>query len=178
MRRAPAPNDFKGWVHQLAVTSCRQRAKQHLMQSGSPALPALRYGLQHPNPIVRRSCAAILDHLVDEASIPDLVAALDDDDPGVCARVLHALACDRCKQNECRPGDDLFVPRAFELLREHPNVDVRAAAMDALANVARRSSDVAEELAEAIENERHPQLRTAGRQRMQRLRRARVTATR
>src|SRR5436190_10352216 len=121
MRRAPAPNDFDGWVSQLGVSSCRPRAKSHLVSSGSLAVPALRRGLSHPKAIVRRQCVRIFDQLVDEASLPDLVVALDDDDPGVCARALHALACDRCKQNECRPGEDLWVPRALDFLWNHPN---------------------------------------------------------
>ena len=168
MRRSPAPNDFHGWVQQLAVSSCRQRAKQHLMLAGPPALPAVRRGLQNPNPVVRRTCVSVLDHLVDEESIPDLVAALDDDDPEVCARALHALACDQCKQNECRPGDDLFVPRAFELLRVHPNPDVRAAAIDALGRVAQRRPDIAATLAAAGEDERNPDLRNMARRRAER----------
>ena len=69
--------------------------------------------------MVRRLCASILDHLADEAALVDLVAALDDEDPGVLKRSLHALACDRCKENECRPGEELFVPRALELLHHH-----------------------------------------------------------
>ena len=85
MRGIPAGNDFDGWVRQLAIAHTRQLAKRHLMVSGPPALPAVRRGLQHPKAIVRRLCVAILDHLLDEESVPDLVAALDDDDPTVRA---------------------------------------------------------------------------------------------
>jgi hypothetical protein len=60
--------------------------------------------------MVRQQCERIFDQLVDEESLPELVLSLDDEDPGVCARALHALACDRCKQNECRPSEDLWVP--------------------------------------------------------------------
>ena len=92
MRGSPAPNDLDGWVSQLGISSCRQRAKAHLLMSGQPALPALRRGLRHRKAIVRQQCVRIFDQLVDEASLPDLVVALDDEDPGVCARALHALA--------------------------------------------------------------------------------------
>lgn len=169
MRGTPAGNDFEGWVRQLAISSCRQRAKRHLMHSGQPALPALRRGLRHQRAIVRRLCVNILDHLVDEESVPDLVAALDDEDPGVCARALHALACDKCKQNECRPADDLFVPRALQLLRDHPNPDVRAAAIDALGKVALRRHDIADALAAAGESDRDPGLRGMARHRARRI---------
>src|SRR3954453_19774741 len=93
----------------------------------------LRRGLGHPNPAVRASCAQILDRLLDDDAIPDLVAALDDPDAMVVKRALHSLACDACKTGACRPGDDLFVPKAIELARRDPRPVVRAAAFDALA---------------------------------------------
>src|SRR5437660_879399 len=104
MRRNPAPSDFDGWVSQLGVSSRRQRAKHHLLASGPPVVPAVRRGLGHDKAIVRRQCVNILDHLLDEESLVVLVAALDDADPQVAARALHALACDRCKEGACRPG--------------------------------------------------------------------------
>lgn len=142
-RAIPAGGDFDGWVRLLARAGNRQRARRHLMQAGSPgALPALRRGLRDADPFVRRACASILDHLVDEASLPDLVAALDDEDPDVVKRALHALACDTCKENECRPSDDLFVPRAVEML-EHPDPRIRAGAIDALGKALQRTADPA-----------------------------------
>ena len=165
-RPVPSGGDFDGWVRLLGSDAHRQRAKRHLLRSGSPALPALRAGLRHEQAIVRRSCAVILDHLVDEASLPDLVAALDDPAPEVLTRALHALACDACKENECRPADDLFVPRAIELLG-HPDADVRASAIDALGKVAQRTGDptsaAAVALARAQEDDRNPGLRNMAR---------------
>lgn len=169
MRGVPAGNDFDGWVNQLAIAHCRQQAKRHLMVSGPPALPAVRRGLRHPKAIVRRLCVAILDHLLDEESVPDLVAALDDDDPTVRARALHALACDACKQNDCRPADDLFVPRALEFLRGHPDADLRAAAIDALGKVAQRRPDLVAALDDAGESDTDPGLRNMARRRAQRV---------
>lgn len=148
MRRDPAPLDFDGWVARLAASSYRQRAKQYLLGSGPPAVPAVRRGLGHDKAIVRRQCVNILDHLVDEESVADLVATLDDADPQVAGRALHALACDRCKEGACRPGEDSWVPRALELLH-HANPDMRAAAIDALGKVAGRKSDVTIALASA-----------------------------
>jgi hypothetical protein len=37
-------------------------------------------------------------------------------------------------QNECRPGDDVWVPRAVEFIQTNSNADLRAAAIDALAD--------------------------------------------
>lgn len=158
MRRPPAPNDFAGWVSQLAFASSRQRARAHLVTTGAPALPALRRGLRHPKAIVRQQCVRILDQLVDEGSVADVVLALDDDDPGVRARALHTLACDRCKQGECRPGEDLWVPRALELLRDG-DADLRAAAMEALGNVAPHRPEVVAALLAAVDRETDKGLR-------------------
>jgi HEAT repeat protein len=100
----------------------------------------------------------ILDQLVDEESLPELILALDDEDPGVCARALHALACDRCKQNDCRPGEAVWVPRAVALLH-HPDPDLRAAAIDALGKLAARRPDVATVLLAAADTEKDKGLR-------------------
>jgi len=115
--------------------------------------------------MVRRLCASILDQIADAAAFVDLVAALDDDDPGVLKRALHALACDQCKENECRPGEELFVPRALELLH-HANPDIRASAIDTLGKVARRRSDVADALAEVAQTDRDAGLRSMARRRV------------
>jgi HEAT repeat protein len=127
-------------------------------------LPALRRGLRHQQAIVRRQCVNIFDRLVDAASVADLVYAVDDEDASVRARALHALACDRCKENECRPGEDLWVPRALELLHD-PNPDLRAAAIDALGQVARRRPDAAAALATAAESDSDRGLRGMARRR-------------
>jgi HEAT repeat protein len=165
MHRFPAAGDFDGWVAQLANSERRQRAKIHLREAGRPALPAVRRGMHHPKPMVRRLCASILDHLADEAAFVDLVAALDDEDPGVLKRALHALACDACKENECRPGEELFVPRALELLH-HPDADVRASAIDTLGKVVARRPDVADALTEVAHHDRDSGLRGMARRRV------------
>jgi HEAT repeat protein len=121
--------------------------------------------MHHPKAIVRRLCASILDHLADEDALVDLVAALDDEDPSVVKRALHALACDRCKDGECRPGEDLFVPRALELLH-HNDPDVRAGAIDALGKVVDHRPDVADALTDAARCDRDPGLRGMARHRL------------
>lgn len=127
-------------------------------------MPAVRRGLRHPEAIVRRLCASILDHLADDLSFVDLVAALDDEDPEVLKRALHALACDQCKENACRPGEDQFVPRALSLL-VHPNPDVRASAIDTLGKVVTRRPDVADALSEVARRDRDAGLRSMARRR-------------
>jgi HEAT repeat protein len=165
MSRLPAGTDFDGWVAQLANSERRQRAKIYLREAGQPAVPAVRRGMDHPKPIVRRLCTSILDHLADEAAFVDLVAALDDEDPEVVKRALHALACDQCKENACRPGEDLFVPRALDLLH-HPNADIRASAIDTLGKVVARRPDVVEALAEVAQHDPNSGLRGMARRRV------------
>lgn len=165
MRPVPVTSDYDGWVGQLAFAERRQRAKRHLMRSGSVALPALRRGLHHPAPIVRRICTGVLDQLVDEESLADLVSALDDDDSAVRGRALHSLACDACKKGSCRPGEELWVPRALAFVRDDPNPDVRAAAIDALGKVADHRPEVAAALLMAAETDRNAGLRTMARRR-------------
>lgn len=162
MRPRPAGSDHDAWVGLLAVSDRRQQARHHLLRCGPAAVPAIRRGLGHPKPIVRQLCAGILDRLVDDESVPHLVAALDDDDTAVRARALHALACDQCKQNACRPGDELWIPRALELLG-HPDADLRAAAIEALGKAVRRRPDVAAALATAADSERDRGLRAMAR---------------
>lgn len=176
-RSTPAGGDFDAWVRLLAVDAYRQRARRHLFRSGAATVPALRKGLLDDDATVRRLCAALLDHFVDEEALPDLVAALDDPDPAVLKSALHALACDACKDNACRPGDDLFVPRAIELL-DHQDPGVRASAIDALGRVARRTpgeeSAAAVALARAEREERLGGLRSMARSRLAEAARARA----
>jgi HEAT repeat protein len=164
MRRAPAPNDYDGWVSQLGVSSSRQRAKAHLVTAGPPALPALRRGLVHRKAIVRQLCVRLFDQLVDEASLPDLVLALEDEDLGVRTRAMHALACDRCKQDACRPAEDVWVPMALDWLND-PDPDLRASAIDALGKVAGHRPEVGEALAAASERDPDQGLRSMARRR-------------
>jgi HEAT repeat protein len=148
VRPLPPGGDLDAWVGLLGSNQRRRLAKAHLLRAGADAVPAIRRGLHHRDPTVRLGCVNLLDQLVDDDAVPDLVAALDDDDPAVVGRALHALACDACKQNECRPTDDLFLPRAIELMR-HPDPDVRARAIDTVGRVARRGAAVLGVLEEA-----------------------------
>jgi HEAT repeat protein len=169
MRRIPSGSDFDGWVALLGSTRHRQGARLHLIAHGRRAVPAIRRGLHHDDATVRRLCVNLLDRLVDDDAVPDLVDALDDTDPAVVGRALHALACDACKEGTCRPADDLFVPRAVELLSD-ANPDVRAAAVDALGKVAERGGDVIQVLEMALATEPDPGLREMVRHRIERLR--------
>ena len=153
MGSAPSARDYDGWVSLLRRSSqVRVRARHHLLASGSPAVPAIRRGLSHPSAVVRRACVNLLDQLVDDGSVPALVAALEDPDGAVRGRALHALACDTCTQGSCRPGEDLWVPVAIEFLQSH-DPDLRAAAIDALSKVAHHRSDAADAVVTAASHD-------------------------
>ena len=130
MTVAVEPGDYVGWVALLRDPLRAKRAYWHLVMSGDKALPAIRRGLRDANADTRMYCAKALDHLVDEETFPDLIAALDDDDARVRWDALHALACDRCKDNACRPEKDTVLPRAAALLRSDPSPHVRAIACE------------------------------------------------
>jgi HEAT repeat protein len=105
---------------------------------------------------------SLLDQLLDDDALPDLVAALDDEDAEVVGRALHSLACDACTKGECRPSDDLWVGRAIELAGD-PDPDVRARAIDALGKAIERNAAVGDAMARIAETERHPGLRSIAR---------------
>src|SRR5947208_12575205 len=66
----------------------RKRQKlviRELMTAASTAVPALRRGLMHADPSVRVGCCVVLDHHMDEATVPELVHNLTHDDPDVRA---------------------------------------------------------------------------------------------
>jgi HEAT repeat protein len=161
-RVVPSGSDFDAWVHLLGVTSKRQAARRHLMGIGERAVPAIRRGVHHDDPVIRRACVSLLDQLLDDDALPDLVAALDDDDIEVVGRALHSLACDACTKGECRPSDDLWVARAIELAHHH-DTDMRAKAIDALGKALERNAAVGDAMARIAESERDPGLRSIAR---------------
>jgi hypothetical protein len=119
-----------------ALVSCLgdpQRAAaayRELMQRGAGAVGAIRAGLQHENPAVRKGCCRLLDHLVDADSMGDLIAMIDDPDARVRTAAFHTLACDRCKGDTCAPGADQVLEPALQHLACDPDAHVRAMAAE------------------------------------------------
>jgi HEAT repeat protein len=96
-------------------------AYQRLLTLGASAADAARIGLRHPNPQVRMRCCQVLDHVMDETSIGALLGVLDDPASEVRIQALHALACDRCKNDACRPDAATALPRAISALAHDPH---------------------------------------------------------
>lgn len=152
-------DDFASWVTHLADPTRAKRAYWHLVMSGDAALPAIREGLRHECADVRMYCSKALDHLVDEESFPELVAMLGDPDPRVRWDTLHALACDRCKDNACRPNKDDVLPRAIALLQEDASDHVRAIACEVVGRWVHTEQVAASALTRARDNDRSPAVR-------------------
>src|SRR5207253_2698890 len=92
-------------------------------------------GLVHEEASVRATCASALDHLADEATFPALIESLDDPSADVRSRALHALACDRCKQEGvCPPSAGQVLAVAIRMLATDPDRSVRTAAAGVVGN--------------------------------------------
>ncbi len=124
--------DYRQDVENLAIKHRAKQALRSLMAAGAPATPALRAGLRHADPGVRVGCCIVVDHHLDEAALPELMANLQHEHERVREWALHALACDRCKEGECRPGEDDVVPLTLQMRSEDPSRRVRAQAVHLL----------------------------------------------
>jgi len=152
-------DDYDGWVHQLADPHRAQRAFWHLALSGPPALDSVQHGLGSPNDDVRRWCTKAMDHLVDPSRLVEVVAMLDDTDPRVRIEACHALACDRCKDNGCRPDAAAVLPHAIRLLRHDPDRHVRAYAAELVGRWVHSHHEAADALTHARDHDPAPAVR-------------------
>ncbi|MCX6368068.1 MAG: HEAT repeat domain-containing protein [Armatimonadetes bacterium] len=147
------------WVEELGVKHRAKAAQRSLMVAGALASTALREGLHHPDPTVRVGCCVILDHHLDTEAIPDLLANLDHPHEKVRAWALHALACDRCKEGTCRPGEDDVIPVAAKMLIEDESRWVRQMAAGLLGPSVLRHPAVLPALQHAHTHDPHPVVR-------------------
>ena len=112
-------------VDHLGVPHRAQAALRQLMAAGLRATPVVRRGLQHDDPAVRVGCCKVLDHYLDEEALPELIENLTHPDDEVRAWALHALACDKCKEGVCRPGETDVIPLAVQMLLTDESRSVR-----------------------------------------------------
>ncbi|MEN3271311.1 MAG: hypothetical protein V7636_72 [Actinomycetota bacterium] len=131
--RPPRADDYFAWVERLTIDHHHKEAFWHLILSGPDALPAVRAGLAHDDPVVRAGCLRVLDHLVDDDAWGDLLEMLDDENAEVRFHALHALACDRCKENGCAPTKATVLPHALRVLRDDPAGPIRGMALEVVA---------------------------------------------
>jgi len=152
-------DDYRRFVEDLAVKHRAKHSLRCLMAAGSLATPALREGLRHPEPAVRIGCCQVLDHFMDAAALSELLANLHHVNEMVRAWAMHALACDRCKEGACRPGEDEVLPIAAQMLMEDESRRVRQMAAGVLGPSVHRRLDVLHALEYARDHDPHPVVR-------------------
>lgn len=151
--------DYRRLVEDLAIKHRARQALRRLMAAGSLATPAVREGLHHPEPSVRIGCCQVLDHFMDEAALPELLENLQHENEFVRAWAMHALACDRCKEGTCRPGEDQVLPIAARMLIHDESRRVRQMAAGVLGPSVHRRPDVLRALEFARDHDPHPVVR-------------------
>jgi hypothetical protein len=134
--------EYARWIEDFAVPHRFKQTVKRLMAAGWPATPALRRGLRHADRDVRVGCCKVLDHFLDDAAVPELVELLADEDPRVRSNALHTLACERCKEGACRPGEDDVIPIAIRMLLSDESRSVRKTAAHLLTHAVHRHEDV------------------------------------
>jgi HEAT repeat protein len=131
------------------------------MAAGSDATVALRRGLRHDDPRVRVGCCVVLDHYLDDAAVPELVANLEHEDAEVRAWAMHALVCDNCKEGQCRPAEDETLPLALKALFNDPSPSVRLHAIRLLFKSVFGRDDIAQALERTRDHDPSPKVRKA-----------------
>jgi hypothetical protein len=142
--------DYDLVVEHLGVPHRSKHARWTLMLGGADAVPSLKRGLTHPNPRVREACCVVLDHHMEPDCIPDLMANLAHEDPGVRGWAIHAMACDRCKEGSCRPAEDTTLPIAITMMLEDEDTMVRAKSIALVGEAVHRHPEVVAALEQAL----------------------------
>lgn len=122
-------------------------------------MPVMRRGLRHANADVRYYCCQYLDRFLEPDSLVDLIPMLDDGDCRVRMSALHTLACDRCKEGDCRPEEAAVLPRALALLANDPDRHVRAMAIEVVGQFTHGNSFAAAALVAAMKSDSSPAVR-------------------
>lgn len=138
---------------ELAIPHRAKTAYRELQRRGRDALPAVRHGLTHANPDVRYWCCQYLDRFLEPEMMGELVAMLDDESARVRLATLHTLACDRCKEGDCRPEEAVVLRRAIGLLTDDPDRHVRAMALEVVGRFVHGSDAAVEAVAAAVKRD-------------------------
>lgn len=150
---------FRQWVDELGVRHRATEALRRLMAAGPAAAEMVRAGLRHPSPEVRVGCCKVLDHHLDESALPELIDNLAHPDEAVRAWAIHALACDKCKEGSCRPGEDQVIPIAANMLIADRSRRVRQTAAGMVGEAVHRSPAALPALRYALAHDPHPVVR-------------------
>ena len=166
MAGAPRPpivdlsgNTLEETIEMLASPHRRKVAIRKLMAARRAGTPVVRAGLKHENPEVRIACCKVLDHFIDEDAVPELIDNVDHWHPGVRGWAIHALACDRCKEGVCRPGEDDVIPMVIDALLRDQDRGVRQQAAGMLGPSVLRSEAAKAAIEQAHEHDPYPVVR-------------------
>ena len=159
----PDATDYVAWVARLSDPLRASRAYSHLVRSGPDARSAVVQGLRSDDASTRRHCARVLDHVVDESSFPALIRLLDDTDPLVRVEAIHALACDRCKDDACRPAASAVLPKVMSVLANDTDPHVRAYAVELVGRFVHTHAAAEQAIVDAAEDDASPAVRKKAR---------------
>jgi HEAT repeat protein len=146
-------------VEELGVPHRAQAAYWVLLGRGERSLPAVRAGLQHEHADVRVHCCRIMDHFLAPDALTELLGMLDDSDARVRVAALHSLACDRCKEGDCRPDTRDVLDSATRLLTTDDSPHVRAMAVEVAGAFVHESADALQALEKAAASDGAPAVR-------------------
>jgi HEAT repeats len=121
---------YEPLIRELAISHRASNTYRLLISGGLEALPAVRAGLRSKSADVRFRCCQFLDRFLTPEVLDLLIEMLDDPDRRVRCTTLHTLACDRCKEDSCRPDEAKLLPRAIAILADDPDPHVRAMAVE------------------------------------------------
>lgn len=153
-------NDIgRALIEQLAIPHRRRAAVRALLEMGYAASRLAIEGLRHEDAGVRRGCCEFLDHYLVPEALPPLIELLDDLHPRVRLLALHTLACDRCKEGDCRPEEKEVLPKAIRLLKEDPSPHTRAMAIEVIGNFVHTSAVAEKALVDAKSHDHSPAVR-------------------
>jgi HEAT repeat protein len=120
------PEGLQALIERLQDRDSRWAATEALLNAGPAGMEALREGLAHTDPTVRRFAARALDHLpLDDKTVEALVAMIRSETiPKVRSAAVHVLACEGCKPDGCSVSVDV-VGVLINVLRSDPSAEVR-----------------------------------------------------
>jgi hypothetical protein len=136
-------------IKQLAIPHHAKTAYRKLFEMGFTVVPAVQEGLRHENASVRYYCCSLLDHFLVPEALEDLIGMVRDPNPKVRVMALHTLACDRCKEGDCRPAEAKVLPEALRILNEDDDAHVRAMAVEVVGQYVHTNKVAEQALVEA-----------------------------
>lgn len=151
-------------IADLTVEHRRTEAYWRLRTIGEPARAAVEEGLLSDDPDLRAQCALLIDRLAGVESFELMRLLLDDPDPRVRQRAIHALACDRCKADEvCALPREALIADAGRLVARDADPHVRAIALEVLARWVHDDARARDAIEQAAADDPSPAVRKKAR---------------